>query len=154
MKHQFSYQTVIGRLHICDDDNALTAVLFSGKHDAEVSEEETPVIREAFRQIEEYLRGERRTFDLVLRPEGTPFQHRVWEALKAIPYGETQSYKQVAQAVGNPKACRAVGMANNRNPLPIVIPCHRVIGTDGKPVGYAGGLEVKEHLLKLETDHR
>ena len=87
-----------------------------------------------------------------LTPEGTDFQKKVWEALKAIPYGETRSYAQIAAAAGNPKACRAVGGANNKNPLPVIIPCHRVIGADGSLTGYGGGLEIKRFLLNLERE--
>jgi O-6-methylguanine DNA methyltransferase len=100
--------------------------------------------------LSEYLIGERKSFDLPLNPRGTVFQQQVWKALCDIPYGETRSYKQIAEAIGNPKAVRAVGMANNRNPLLIVIPCHRVIGANGKLVGYGAGIEKKEFLLKLE----
>ena len=100
--------------------------------------------------MSEYLKGERKEFDLPLNPKGTDFQKRVWRALCDIPYGEMRSYKQIAKAVGNSKAVRAVGMANNRNPITIVVPCHRVIGADGKLVGYGGGLEMKEFLLRLE----
>jgi methylated-DNA-[protein]-cysteine S-methyltransferase len=89
-----------------------------------------------------------------LRPEGTDFQKKVWEVLKSIPYGTTVSYGEVAKAVGNPKACRAVGMANNKNPIMIMIPCHRVIGANGKLVGYGGGLEIKEWLLSLEKERK
>lgn len=98
----------------------------------------------------EYLKGERTTFALPLDPVGTPFQKRVWEELTKIPYGEVRSYKEIATLCGNPLACRAVGMANNKNPIPIVIPCHRVIGSNGKMVGYAYGLNMKEMLLQLE----
>ena len=94
--------------------------------------------------------GKRKVFDLPLSLKGTDFQKQVWQALRDIPYGETRSYKQIAVAIGNPKAVRAVGMANNRNPLLIVVPCHRVIGTDGKMVGYAAGVDKKEFLLRLE----
>ena len=102
------------------------------------------------RQLKAYLAGRLRDFDLPLAPQGTPFQQKVWAALAAIPYGETRSYKQVAEAVGCPRGCRAVGLANNRNPIAIVIPCHRVIGADGALVGYGGGLPIKECLLRLE----
>lgn len=102
------------------------------------------------KQLVEYFNGERREFDIDLDIIGTEFQQRVWQALMKIPYGETVSYKDIAIAVGNPKALRAVGMANNKNKIPIIIPCHRVIGTNGKLVGYGGGLPVKEKLLKLE----
>ncbi len=102
------------------------------------------------RELEEYFTGERKTFTFAFHGEGTPFQEKVWQALCQIPYGETRSYKEIAIAVGNPKGSRAVGMANNRNPISIVVPCHRVIGANGKLVGYAGGLEIKDKLLQLE----
>ena len=102
-------------------------------------------------QLEEYLNGKRRHFDLPLRPQGTEFQRSVWNALLTIPYGETRSYKEIAQAVENPKAFRAVGMANNKNPISIFIPCHSVIGSSGSLVGYGGGLELKKRLLELES---
>lgn len=111
---------------------------------------ETPLIRKAAKQLNEYLAGKRKAFDLPLEPEGTPFQKAVWKALTGIPYGSTRTYKDIAESIGNPKACRAVGMANNKNPIAILIPCHRVIGTDGKLVGYAGGLDIKKKLLELE----
>lgn len=110
----------------------------------------SPMAREAAAQLEEYLAGRRRVFDLPLAPRGTPFQQEVWAALCRIPYGETCSYADIAAVIGRPKACRAVGMANNRNPIPIFIPCHRVIGKNGSLVGYAGGLFLKERLLLLE----
>lgn len=106
----------------------------------------------AFRQISEYMEGRRRGFDLPYILRGTEFQERVWQALRAIPYGETRTYREIAAAVGRPKACRAVGMANHRNPLLIVVPCHRVIGADGRLVGYGSGLDMKEALLRLERD--
>ena len=109
-----------------------------------------PLIKDAFRQLSEYLIGERKEFDLPIRMRGTEFQKRVWRALLDIPYGETRSYKQIAEAIDNPKGVRAVGMANNRNQLLIVIPCHRVIGASGSLVGYGEGLEMKEFLLRLE----
>ncbi|MGE9965543.1 methylated-DNA--[protein]-cysteine S-methyltransferase [Fusicatenibacter saccharivorans] len=105
---------------------------------------------ETEKQILEYLDGKRTNFTLPLAPKGTDFQRKVWDALLTIPYGETRSYEEIAIAVGNPKGCRAVGMANNRNPIMILIPCHRVIGKNGKLVGYGGGLDVKEALLELE----
>jgi methylated-DNA-[protein]-cysteine S-methyltransferase len=104
----------------------------------------------AAKQLEEYFSGKRKQFDLPLRPSGTAFQQNVWKALISIPYGETRSYKQVAQMVGNPDASRAVGMANNRNPIVIIVPCHRVVGSNGSLVGYAYGLEMKKKLLELE----
>ena len=116
-----------------------------------IAEHETPVLSEARRQLLEYLAGRHTAFSLSLAPEGgTPFQRQVWRALEAIPFGETRTYGQIAAAVGSPKAVRAVGQANHRNPIPIFIPCHRVVGADGTLTGYAGGLELKRSLLKLE----
>ena len=104
------------------------------------------------RQLREYFQGRRTDFDLKLHPKGTPFQKAVWKALAAIPYGETRSYGEIAKAIGNPAAVRAVGLANGRNPLPIVVPCHRVIGANGQLVGYGGGLPVKQALLDRERE--
>lgn len=106
--------------------------------------------REASNQLEAYFSGKLKSFDLKLAPEGTEFQKSVWKALYEIPYGETRTYKDIAVSVGKPKAYRAVGLANNRNPIAIIIPCHRVIGANGKLTGYASGLEIKEFLLKFE----
>ena len=105
-------------------------------------------------ELTEYFAGQRKSFDLPLEPKGTAFQQSVWRALCEIPYGETVSYGQIAERIGNKKACRAVGMANNRNPIAIIIPCHRVIGAGGKLTGYAGGLDKKEFLLELEAQRR
>lgn len=102
------------------------------------------------RQLEEYFAGERQEFDLELAPEGTPFERSVWEELKKIPFGETRSYGEIARAIGHPGAARAVGRANGANPIPIVVPCHRVIGANGSLTGFGGGLEAKERLLELE----
>lgn len=112
----------------------------------------TPLLRQAAAELAAYFAGDLREFTVPLAPKGTPFQQKVWAALREIPYGETRSYKEIAAMVGNEKACRAVGMANNRNPLPIFIPCHRVVGADGELVGYAGGLDVKTFLLELEKE--
>ena len=138
----------IGPLTLADetDCGALTAIRFGDEGGADGS----AVLVRAQRQLEEYFRGERTRFDLPLQPKGTPFQLAVWQALTEIPYGETASYGDVARAVGRPKAFRAVGMANHCNPNPIIDPCHRVIGSDGRLTGYAGGLEIKRALLELE----
>ena len=148
MIYQYSYETKLGSVTIVEEDGALLAITTHRTYEG--IKQETPLINEAYRQLSEYLLGERKRFDLPLNPQGTVFQQQVWKALCDIPYGETRSYKQIAEAIGNPKAVRAVGMANNRNPLLIVVPCHRVIGADGKLVGYAAGIEKKEFLLKLE----
>ena len=117
---------------------------------ADITEQETPLLRHAFEQLSGYLAGVRKDFDLPLAPAGTPFQRKVWDALLQIPYGQTRSYQQVAEAVGSPKGFRAVGMANNRNPIAVFIPCHRVIGADGCMVGYGGGVDIKVALLGVE----
>ena len=149
MIYRYSYETVLGSVTLVEEDGALLAI--STHHVYEGICQETTLIKEAHQQLSEYLKGERKSFDLPLRMKGTDFQQRVWNVLLDIPYGETRSYKQIAEAIGNPKAVRAVGMANNRNPLLIVVPCHRVIGADGKLVGYGAGIEKKEFLLRLES---
>ena len=148
MIYQYSYETKLGSVTIVEEDGALLAITTHRTYEG--IKQETPLINEAYRQLSEYLLGERKRFDLPLNSQGTVFQQQVWKALCDIPYGETRSYKQIAEAIGNPKAVRAVGMANNRNPLLIVVPCHRVIGANGKLVGYGAGIDKKEFLLKLE----
>ena len=106
------------------------------------------------RQLDEYFAGNRKIFDIPLYLQGSPFQLKVWEALQAIPYGEVVTYKDIADSIGNPKAVRAVGMANHNNPIAIIVPCHRVIGVGGKLVGYAGGLDIKQYLLDLESKNK
>ena len=113
----------------------------------------TELLSMATIQLDEYFQGKRTIFSLPFKLTGTPFQLAVWKELQNIPYGKTTSYKEIAQKINKPKACRAVGMANNKNPLPIIIPCHRVIGSNGKLIGYAGGLKLKNYLLKLEQSH-
>lgn len=113
----------------------------------------TELLSMATIQLDEYFQGKRTTFSLPFKLTGTPFQLAVWKELQNIPYGKTTSYKEIAQKINKPKAYRAVGMANNKNPLPIIIPCHRVIGSNGKLIGYAGGLKLKNYLLELEQSH-
>lgn len=113
----------------------------------------TELLSMATIQLDEYFQGKRTTFSLPFKLIGTPFQLAVWKELQNIPYGQTTSYKEIAQKINKPKAYRAVGMANNKNPLPIIIPCHRVIGSNGKLIGYAGGLKLKNYLLELEKSH-
>ena len=115
--------------------------------------QKTAFTEKVFREITEYLEGKRKSFTFAYELRGTEFQKRVWRALTEIPYGETRSYKEIAIAIGNEKAARAVGLANNKNPVAIVVPCHRVIGSNGKLVGYAGGLPMKQALLQLEQAH-
>ena len=143
--------TPVGPLTICSDKSAIKALRFGVCRETDAPE--LPVLQQCARQLQEYFSGRRRQFDLPLAPDGTPFQQSVWRALCQIPYGETRSYGAIAAQVGNPRAARAVGMANNRNPIPILIPCHRVVGASGKLVGYAGGLRTKEALLNLETQY-
>lgn len=149
MKYYYSYRMRICQIWICEEDNYITRVSFH-KPEGTYKEQETNLIKEAARQIDEYLDGCRTEFRLPLNPQGTPFQKSVWDALQRVYFGETRTYKQIAEAIGNPRSCRAVGLANNKNPIAIVIPCHRIIGSNGKLTGYAGGLDVKEKLLMLE----
>lgn len=143
--------TQFGRLGITGDQTEITRIFVADdRKEAEYEERETPLLLKAAEQLREYLAGQRRDFALPLRPQGTAFQKKVWQALTKIPYGETRSYKEIAEMADSPKGFRAVGMANNRNPIMIVIPCHRVIGADGSLVGYGGGLPMKKGLLALE----
>ncbi len=146
-------ETAIGRIGIEETEGTITRLWLPGRSQTASEGVETPLLREAFAQLEAYLDGKSRVFDLPLNPQGTPFMRQVWKALCAVPYGSTASYKAIAEAVGNPRACRAVGMANNRNPIAIIIPCHRIIGSGGSLVGYAGGLDMKRQLLELERRH-
>ncbi len=150
MINYYFYETIIGYLTISADEQGITDVSFGKRNPVHAVCEETPVIKQAVSELQEYFEGRRQEFTVPLHPQGTDFQLRVWQVLRTIPYGKTWSYKQVATAAGNPNASRAVGMANNRNPIAIIIPCHRVIGANGRLVGYAGGLDVKEKLLEIE----
>lgn len=148
--------SAVGELVIAADDEALRFVLFqSGKMAAparpEWTEAKTGIVTETVRQLDAYFAGKLRDFDLPLGPQGTEFQERVWNELCGIGYGTTISYGELAKRIGNPAASRAVGLANGRNPIPIIIPCHRVIGSSGKLTGYGGGLEIKERLLAHEA---
>lgn len=138
-----------GWLKLVGDENAVTAINFV-KAKSITKAPPTAVLKKAARELEEYFAGKRRSFTFKMSPSGTDFQKKVWKALEQIPYGETRTYGEIARAIGKPKAARAVGMANNRNPLSIVVPCHRVIGSTGDLVGYGGGLSLKTKLLKLE----
>lgn len=150
MERIFFYDTPVGKLCIGEEDGGITRVTW-GNFPADAEVGETPLLAACKAQLDEYFAGNRRDFDLPLNPKGTDFQKRVWQALTEIPYGETRTYGQIAAAAGNPKAARAVGMANHNNPIAIIVPCHRVIGANGKLVGYAGGMEQKEFLLTLEN---
>ena len=132
---------------MCADGDGLCALRFAA---AGEEMDAAPVLMQAERELEEYFAGRRTAFSVPLSMHGTPFQMEVWAALRTIPYGETRSYASLAAQIGRLRACRAVGMANHVNPLPIFVPCHRVVGADGRLTGYAGGLDVKKYLLKLE----
>lgn len=142
------YETPFGFLVIGNDGEGITAIHFEGQ--SRDLRRPSALTELAAEQLGEYFAGTRREFLLPLHPSGTAFQQSVWRALLRIPYGETRSYRQIAEAVGRPAACRAVGMANHCNPIPFVIPCHRVVGANGSLTGYAGGLEMKRKLLAME----
>jgi methylated-DNA-[protein]-cysteine S-methyltransferase len=142
--------TPVGWLRISADASGLTEISFIEDPPKTPQPVHLPHLKEAYRQLSEYFRGERMSFNLPLNPRGTDFQRSVWRTLTQVPFGTTISYKALAQEVGCPGGARAVGQANNRNPLPIVVPCHRVIGADGELAGYALGPEVKRTLLRIE----
>lgn len=148
MKIKHNYQTIIGQIEIIEEDNYIIGINFNTKSNRQ--DKETALIKTTYNQLNEYLLGKRKEFNIPIKLEGTAFQKKVWEELKNIPYGETRTYKQIAENIGNPKACRAVGMANHNNPIAIIVPCHRVIGTNNKLVGYAGGIDIKQKLLQIE----
>lgn len=150
MGYKLPVPSALGTFVLEAEGEALTALYLPGQEPAPAPLGESPLLLQAAEELTEYLAGRRRTFGLPLAPGGTPFQRQVWEALRAIPYGETRTYGQIAAALGRPKAVRAVGQANHRNPLPIFIPCHRVVGAGGALTGYAGGLALKRALLALE----
>jgi methylated-DNA-[protein]-cysteine S-methyltransferase len=152
------YKAPIGQLLLAGDGDALTLLGFPrGKmqrvHETNWTLDPKP-FRDVSEQLGQYFAGERTTFDLTLAPTGTSFQEQVWSALQEIPYGVTWSYGELASHIGKPSASRAVGAANGLNPIPVIIPCHRVIGSNGKLTGFGGGLETKEFLLGLEAQRR
>ncbi len=150
MKYVKYTNTKIGNMAIIEEYNKIIAIEINQPKKEDIIQKDTPLLKETEKQLLEYLEGKRKVFDVPLNPKGTKFMKEVWTALQEIPYGETKTYGQIAQRIGKPKAARAVGMANHRNPIPIIIPCHRVIGSNGKLVGYALGMEKKEFLLMLE----
>lgn len=149
MQKGFYYNTIIGMIGIIEENGIIVNILF-GKGNNEIELEETQLIKKTFKQIQEYLDGKREKFDIPIKYEGTDFKVKVWESLLNIPYNKTKSYADIANEIDNPKSCRAVGMACNANPLPILIPCHRVIGKNGELIGFGGGLDIKSKLLKIE----
>ena len=151
MRHVWFEDYPIGRLGIGEENDKIVFILFADQECPDQCElTRTSVIDQAIAQLNEYFEGKRKQFDLPLDMPGTEFQRSVWAALQTIPYGETFSYKEVAAKIGKPKATRAVGMANRHNPIPIVVPCHRVVGSDGSLTGFGGGLPVKRFLLDHE----
>ena len=147
----------IGRLRLVATDEGLSRLLFDQQAGEDLESEnghagsdDHPVLATATAQLEEYFAGERREFDIPLDLTGTEFQRAAWSALAGVPFGETRSYRQQAEAIGRPRAVRAIGAANGRNPVPIVLPCHRIVGSDGSLTGYGGGLPIKEYLLNHE----
>jgi methylated-DNA-[protein]-cysteine S-methyltransferase len=157
MKTYVIPESPVGMLTLAADDDGRLSRLEFGEWSPQVRAAEVVhvaeadgVIAETLRQLDEYFAGTRREFDVPLAPRGTPFQLAVWDALRTIPYGETTSYGEIARSVGRPNAVRAVGQANGRNPIAIIVPCHRVIGSDRSLTGYGGGMERKEYLLRLE----
>ncbi|PIJ48854.1 hypothetical protein BL250_15340 [Erwinia sp. OLTSP20] len=147
----------VGQLELLASDNGLSAILWENEDRLRIQRQpvvdrpEHPLLLQTARQLNEYFAGERQLFELPLDVSGTDFQKKVWAALLTIPYGETRSYAEIAGQVGRPAAVRAVGAANGKNPLSIVVPCHRVIGSNGRLTGFAGGLTTKAYLLNLET---
>ncbi len=150
--HSIIINTLIGKLTLAEENGFLTHLLFGEVNMGAVGQwtQPTALLTEAEKQLEQYFTGKRKEFTLPIQAKGTAFRQEVWQALLTIPYGETISYKELANRVGNPKAIRAVGGANHNNPISIIIPCHRVIGTDGNLTGYGGGLETKRYLIQLE----
>ncbi len=153
IKYYYLYQTPIGKIIIEQEAEAISKIQLQSMEIFTSTSifKETALIKNAYNQLKEYFEGNRRVFDLPLALHGTEFQNKVWVELMKIPYGKTCSYLDIAKAVQIPKGARAVGMANNKNDIIIVIPCHRVIGANGKLIGYAGGLSVKKYLLDLES---
>jgi methylated-DNA-[protein]-cysteine S-methyltransferase len=149
-----TFDSPVGELLLVGDDDGLRGLYLPGhKRGPRVGadwERDDAALERVRAQLAEYFAGERTDFDLLLAPAGTPFQHEVWEALKQIPFGETRCYGDLARELGRPGAARAVGAANGRNPISIVVPCHRVVGSTGTLTGYAGGVAAKERLLALE----
>ena len=146
------FEEHIGYMHISEENGFITRLGFGKDEYDGIFCTSSKTLRRACEQLDEYFSGQRKKFDLPIKISDSEFRMRVWGELCKIEYSKTVSYKYIAQKTGNPKACRAVGMANNKNPLPILIPCHRVIGANGKLVGYGAGLDIKKQLLSLEQN--
>ena len=156
MKYVKYIKTKIGEITIIEENEKITRIDICKKYknDATYCIKDTVLLSRTAKQLEEYFQGKRKNFNIPIKQKGTPFQQRVWKALQEIPYGEVTTYGEIAEKIGSPKAARAVGMANHNNNIPIIIPCHRVIGANGKLVGYALGLEMKQWLLNLEKENK
>jgi methylated-DNA-[protein]-cysteine S-methyltransferase len=162
MYHMTTIDSPVGELRIIASERGLRAILWGGEDaariaaidDDDVIEERTPVLDRAVEQLREYFAGTRREFDLPLDPSGTPFQQSAWQVLRTIPYGQTMSYGEQARRLGDPNKARAVGAANGKNPLSIVVPCHRVVGSNGDLTGFAAGIDIKSWLLDHERQPR
>lgn len=152
MRRVHLFMTELGAMCAAEENGAMIEVRLPGEKEPDGERMATPLLKEAAAQISEYLAGKRREFTIPLALHGTEFAVKVWKEMSAIPYGEVRTYGELAKAIGGPGAARAVGQACNRNPLPIIIPCHRVVGAGGRLTGYAGGLDLKERLLRLEQD--
>lgn len=151
---QCCYDSPIGKLFIKEDNGEITNLYFGWVDNFETQEQtESTVLKKAIEQLEEYFLGKRKEFDLPLNPQGTEFQQKAWTALTKIEFAKTKTYSQIAQEIGSPKGARAVGLANNKNPIPIIIPCHRVIGANGALTGFRGGLDAKQYLIEHEKKH-
>ena len=152
MKYRYSYDTAIGRLTIMADETAIIRISLGEVPGSGSALQETSLIARTYKEIEEYLKGERKEFDIPITLSGTPFQLQVWKELQNIPYGKTCSYTEIAERVGHKGSCRAIGNANRHNPILLLVPCHRVIAQDGSLAGYAGGSHIKRKLLKMEKE--
>lgn len=150
MRHLFSMMTPVGILCVEDDGNRIVSVQFDGK---QILSPESDLQKETEKELHEYFDGKRKAFDLPVSLTGSDFQNQVWNSLRKIPYGKCVSYQEIAEMIGNRKACRAVGMAIHQNPVPVIIPCHRVIRKDGTIGGYIGGTERKKILLDMEREY-
>jgi methylated-DNA-[protein]-cysteine S-methyltransferase len=148
------YNSPIGTVEIVSDENYILSLSFVDNATENNLDNAPEILQSALQQVEEYFQGKRSVFDVKLKAEGTEFQQKVWQRLVEVPYGNTAGYGEIAAAVGNSKACRAVGGANNKNKIAIMIPCHRIVGADGSLTGYAGGLWRKEWLLKHEKENK
>ena len=151
--YRIYHNSPVGLLELTADETAVTGIYFADTGRKRDEENTSQVLKECIKQLTEYFSGKRKVFGIKVNPAGTPFQKSVWNELLKIPYGETVSYGEIAERIGNPKSVRAVGLANGSNPISIIIPCHRVIGKNGSLVGYGGGLQNKRFLLELEQKY-